>query len=109
MAAHHAAMTSWSIKFGKKDESGTVKRWRVHYNASLQRPGTPEEHRAQRAKAHDLAKERAKALTQDPNVVWVSVYPPYASTLFNRPWDGKRLAPVCKWTRRKGWWIAEGE
>lgn len=106
LAASHAANTSWSIKWGVKQEDGSVKRWRCHINASLQRQGTPAEHQAAREEALVAARAKAKALTQDPSVVWVTVYPPLTVALFGlgkRKDDHYRLAPVSRWTRSKGW------
>ena len=103
MAAAHAARTSWSVKWGVKGEDGTVKRWRHHYNASLQRQGTPAEHEAARERAVTEARAKAKALTEDPRVVWVTVYPPLHTAIFGGNDWGKRLAPISRWTRTKGW------
>lgn len=115
LAAMHAASTSWSIKFAKKDDNGNLTRWRVHYNASLQRPGTPAEHQAARdearTKARTKARAKAQALTENPTVVWVTVYPPLTSAIFGsyRKGTPDRLAPVSRWTRRKGWVTEEQE
>jgi hypothetical protein len=109
MAAHRAARTSWSVKWARKDEEGNVTRWRHHYNASLGRQGTPAEHEAAREQAVTSARAKAKELTQDPSVLWVTVFPPFKYAIFNQPYSTERLAPVAKWTRRKGWTNVEAK
>jgi hypothetical protein len=104
-AAAHAARTSWSIKWGRKDENGEVRRWRQHVNASLQRQGTPAEHEQARTAAHESARALAKKLTQDPDVVWVTVYPPLRIALFGK--GTGRLAPISRWKRSTGWTTEE--
>jgi hypothetical protein len=104
MAAHRDAQRSWSIKWAVKDEDGNITRWRHHYKATLGYKASSAEHAAKREEARTSARAKAKALTQDPNVIWVTVYPPSKYHVFNlSTWTDERLAPVSRWTRSKGW------
>jgi hypothetical protein len=114
-----AAEGSWSIKFARRNEKGGLDRFRTHINATLPyrydmdqnksvRP-TAEEFAAKQEEARLAARAKAKALTEQDDVAWVTVYPPFVGRVnhwnYEKSAKGyfERVAPVSRWKRSTGW------